>query len=444
MKCTRCEHELPTTALFCGKCGTPVTKTVTPTPVEPPPADANLGLTTAHSVQAQQAAARIQAAKWEEQRLALMQIQSTINSISQAQTSQKQDLDARLQRLNQDSDERQIELNQLIMGMRNLESRLNQLSQTVQSPVSVPALEFPESFKLDPQDKSALLQVLNSLQGRIDGLSRDVQDQIRLGGHVVSTTSSTGGEAPGLDVNVLLRALRESWDSSWQEHLLLLNERLSTDVPASLGDSSSGGVDEAALAAHLSATVDASVRVALSQRSMGAGSAPDLSGITQEFAQIRQDLHRMASTLERVVNHQAEVSERQVQMLQQELISRGEAMQAQIQVQLQTQLESVQQALLDQFDARWQQVLEQNALKSSAPTTAPDRMQKLEPRLESRLEALFQHAPGASKDKSSTPGHDDESGQDAVPMWLWVLLGGVSTVTVVLGIIAAVKLLGHH
>jgi hypothetical protein len=71
-------------------------------------------------------------------------------------------------------------------------------------------------------------------------------------------------------------------------------------------------------------------------------------------------------------------------------------------------------------------------------------MQKLEPRLESRLEALFQHAPGASKDKSSTSGHDDESGQDAVPMWLWVLLGGVSTVTVVLGIIAAVKLLGHH
>lgn len=443
MKCTRCEHELPTTALFCGKCGTPVTKSVAPAPVESTPAEANLGLTTAHSVQAQQAAARIQAAKWEEQRLALMQIQSTINSISQAQTSQKQDLDARLQRLNQDSDERQVELNQLIMGMRNLESRLNQLSQTVQAPVSVPTLEFPESFKLDPQDKSALLQVLNSLQGRLDVLSRDVHDQIRMGVHapVVNATASSGSEAPGIDVNLLLRALRESWDSSWQEHLLLLNERLSTDVPMSL-DAPTSAVDEAALAAHLSATVDASVRVALSQRSVGVGSAPDLSGITQEFGQIRQDLHRMASTLERVVSHQTEVSERQVQMLQRELTLRGETMQAQIQLHLQTQLESLQLALLDQFDARWQQVLAQNELKSPAPSQ--DRMQKLEPRLESRLEALFQHAPGATKDKPVSPDQASGSGQEPIPLWMWVMLGGVSTLTVVLGIVATIKLLGSH
>ena len=441
MKCTRCEHELPVSALFCGKCGTPVTKTVTPPPVEPPP-EANVGLSTAHSVQAQQAAARIQAAKWEEQRLALMQIQSTINSLSQSHASHKQDMESRLQRLNHDSDERQIEINQLLMGMRNLESRLNQINQTAQTAVGHAAIEFPESFKLDAQDKSMLLQALNSLQGRLDGLSREIQDQIRQGGggSIVSAVANTAsGEAVNLDVNALIRALQQSWDSSWQEHLLLLNERLSTDAPLALGAEASNPVDEAALAARLSATVDASIRVALSQRSAGSGSATDLSAITQEFGQIRQDLHRMASTLERVMNHQTEVSERQVQLLQRELTERGEAMQTQIRSVLDTQLQAWQDAMTAQFDQRWQQLMDQNAIKSNAPT--PDRMQKLEPRLESRLEALFHHSPGGSKERP--PIEANPSGE-SIPVWLWLLLGAVSTITVVIGVVAAIKLLGHH
>jgi len=443
MKCTRCEHELPPSALFCGKCGTPVTKTVAPTPIEPLP-DASVGVSAAQSAQAQQAAARIQAAKWEEQRLTLMQIQSTVNTVAQTQSSHKQDLDARIQRLSQDADERQVEMNQLLMASRNLESRLNQLQQTVQQTAQQPAgapAQMPESLKLDAQDKTALMQVIQGLQNRIDSLSRDFADQAKTWSTpLVNQVASTGESA--IDVHALLRALREGWDASWQEHVQLLNERLSTDTPAMLGGGSAS-VDENALAAHLSATVDASLRVALSGQAF---KGPDLSGVTLEFSQIRQDLHRMASTLERVVNHQSEQTERQVQVMNKAWTDLNESMG--------TSLQGLQQALLAQMEQRWQEALHNmETLAQSTAKAAPaaDRMQKLEPRLESRLEALFHHAPGSDQDKhkgkrkgkTSDPHNDTQTEQD-VPFWLWLVLGGFGTITVALSIVTAVKLFGQH
>ena len=432
MKCTRCEHELPPSALFCGKCGTPVTKTVAPAPVEPM-TEANPGLSAAQSTQAQQAAARIQAAKREEQRLTLMQIQNTVNTVAQAQATHKQDLDARIQRLNQDADERQVDMNQLLMASRNLESRLNQIQQTVQQtaqqPISAP-VHLPESLKLDPQDKTALMQVIQGLQTRIDSLSRDLAEQARnWSTPLVNQVASTGEST--LDVHALLRALREGWDSSWQEHLQLLNERLSTDTPAMLS-ANPASIDEGALAARLSATVDASVRVALSGQAL---KGPDLSSVTLEFSQIRQDLHRMASTLERVVNHQSEQSERQVQGMNQSWADLNESLNARMQ--------TLQEVLLAQMDERWQEVMAQNAAKA-APST--DRMQKMEPRLESRLEALFSHAPGAEneKPKGKHKAKDHAATDQDVPVWLWYVLGGFGTITVALSIVTVVKLFGHH
>jgi actin-related protein len=121
--------------------------------------------------------------------------------------------------------------------------------------------------------------------------------------------------------------------------------------------------------------------------------------------------------------------------------------------QLQSQVEALTQSLaasqrvamqnLIQTLSSEQQAVAQLLLQAIQEGGSTSKMQQLEPRLEKKLEALFAE-PHAVEAAPAKPAADEPaSSGEETPLWLWAVLGGFGVITLILGVLTTVNLMGH-
>jgi actin-related protein len=564
MKCTHCQHELPVTALFCGKCGTRVpgfdsevkspeanaqpspSVAGTPpagadeaannaTPTATPPAESNLmersmaaraarlsaavggetepspGLATAQSIQAQQAAARIQSAKWEEQRQTLLQIQSTLVALAQAQTGLRVEVQERLKALTADVDQRLAQVNDTMQPSLRLEAQLHQLQQGVQQ-VGTELREWPKppempqamawaaadrqhldaQFQSQQQALSEHLQArLQTLDAQINGHFQSLDQQIQdLSRQVAATESSTPPPAeppspmpltpaptvPAEDVLAplvtQLQALRD------QVGELTRAAEVWTAPPTTAPETAAVAEAEAeppapqvdvlalfqaltqhldtALAQHRQSLQDdwaALPAPVLECPAAAAPAAPTDQPLPIDLTELKQEFDRMDGTLVRLVTFQTEQSTQMTEWVQARLNDMSQSLEQQWRQQLQSQVEALTQSLaasqrvamqnLIQTLSSEQQAVAQLLLQAIQEGGSTSKMQQLEPRLEKKLEALFAEPHSVEAAPAKPAADEPASSGEETPLWLWAVLGGFGVITLILGVLTTVNLMGH-
>jgi nitric oxide reductase activation protein len=161
----------------------------------------------------------------------------------------------------------------------------------------------------------------------------------------------------------------------------------------------------------------------------------------------------MDGTLVRLVTFQTEQSAQMTEWVQARLNDMSQTLEHQWSQQLQAQVETLTQSLAASQRVAMQSLIqtlsaEQHAvarllLQAIQEGGSTAKMQQLEPRLEKKLEAMFAEPHAVETPPAQSAKAQPASSSEETPVWLWAVLGAFGAITLTLGVLTTINLMGH-